>query len=172
MEAKAHNCLTREEKKLIYLHKEGKSYSEIAGIIRRSKSAVYRVISRTSRPPMTTKREDRMIVKMSLKDRFDTTTSISRAFCEQTGNPISNKTVYRRLNKEKLLAKIPCRKPLISKKNQKVRLDFTTEYILWIEEQWNMIHFSDEFKFNLFGSDGKGFVRGLQKWGTLIFSMR
>ena len=38
---------------------------------------------------MTTKREDRMIVKMSLKDRFATALSISRAFCEQTGEPIS-----------------------------------------------------------------------------------
>ena len=58
---------------------------------------VYRVISRfkaektlepklrTGRPPMTTKLEDWMIVKMSLKDRFDAAMSISRAFCEQTG---------------------------------------------------------------------------------------
>ena len=117
MEAKAHNCLTQEEKKLILAnHEEGKSYSEIAGIVRRSKSVVYRVISRlktdktlepkprTGRPPMTTKQEDRMIVKMSLKDRFDTATSISLAFCEQTVKPISRKTVSRRLNKEKLVA--------------------------------------------------------------------
>ena len=57
------------------------------------------------------------------------------------------------------MAWIPCHKTLISKKNQKVRLDFTTEHILWTEEQWNMVHFSDESKFNLFGSDGKRFVR-------------
>ena len=57
------------------------------------------------------------------------------------------------------MAQIPCRKPLISKKNQKVRLDFVTEHILWIEEQRNMVHFSDESKFNLFGSDGKKFIR-------------
>ena len=93
MEAKSHNCLTREEEKLISAnHEGGKSYSEIAGIVRKSKSVVYRVISRfkadktlepksrTDRPPMTIEREDRMIVKMSLKDRFDTATSIS-AFC-------------------------------------------------------------------------------------------
>ena len=66
---------------------------------------------------MTTKQEGRMIVKMSLKDRFDTATSISRAFSEQTEKPISRKTVSRRLDKEKLVAWIPCRKPLISKKN-------------------------------------------------------
>ena len=62
---------------------------------------------------MTTKREDHMIVKMSLKDNFDTATSISPAFSEQTGKPISKKTVSCRLNKEKLMAWIPCHKPLI-----------------------------------------------------------
>ena len=83
MEAKARNSLTREEKKLILVnHEVGKSYSEIAGILRRSKSVFYsvsRIVKvdktlkpkpRTSRPPMTTKREDRMIVKMSLKNRL------------------------------------------------------------------------------------------------------
>ena len=108
---------------------------------------------------MTTKREDRMIVKMSLKDRFDSATSISRAFCEQTGKPIPRQTVSRRLNKEKLMARIAYLKPLILKKNQKVRLDFATEHILGTEEQWNMVHFCDESKFNLFTSDGKRFVR-------------
>ena len=34
MEVKARNCLTQKEKKLILAnHEEGKSYSEIAGII-------------------------------------------------------------------------------------------------------------------------------------------
>ena len=172
MEAKACNCLTREEKKLILANpEEGKSYPEIAGIVRRSKSLVYLVISRfkvdktlkpkprTGRPPMTTKWKDRMIVKMSLKDRFDTATSISRASCEQIGKPISRKTVSRRLNNEKLVARIPCCKSLFSKKNQKVRLDFATEHILWTGEQWNMVYFRDESKFKSFGSDSKRFVR-------------
>ena len=92
---------------------------------------------------MTTKQEDWMIVKMSLKDRFDTTTSISWAFCEKTGKPISRKIVSRWLNKERFVARTLSRKPLISKKNQEVRLNFTTEHIVWTEEQWNMVHFSD-----------------------------
>ena len=100
-----------------------------------------------------------MIVKKFLKDRVDTSMSISRALCEQTGKPIPRKTVSRRLNKKKLEARIPCHKLLISKKNQKVRLDFATEHIVWTEEQLNMVHFSDESKFNLFGSDRKRFVR-------------
>ena len=56
------------------------------------------------------------------------------------------------------MARILYRKTLISKKNQDVCLDLTSEHILWTEEQWNMVHFNDESKFNLFGSDGKRFV--------------
>ena len=100
MEAKSHNCITREEKKKRFIlanSEEGKSYSEI----------------------LSTKQEDRIIVKMSLKDYFDTATSIFCTFCEQTGKPFSWKTVFRRLNKEKLVTRI-------AKKNQKVRLDFAT----------------------------------------------
>ena len=48
---------------------------------------------------------------------------------------------------------------MISKKNQKVHLDFTIEHILWTEEKWYRVHFRDESKFNMFGSDGKRFVR-------------
>ena len=87
----------RRKKLILANHEQGKSYAEIAGIIRRSKNVIYHVISkfkadktlepklRTGRPPMTTKREDQMIVKMSLKDRFDTAMFISHAICEQTG---------------------------------------------------------------------------------------
>ena len=86
---------------------------------------------------MTTKWEDQMIGKMSLKDRFDTAMSNSRAFCEQTGKPISRKTVSHGLDKEKLVAWIPCCKLLISKRNEKVcLLDFATEHILWNNGIW------------------------------------
>ena len=135
MEAKARNCLARGEKKLILAnHGEGKSYSEIAGIVRRSKSIGYRAISRfeadktlqpklrTGRPQMTTKRKNRMIVKMSLKDRFDTATSIF-SISRQIVKRISEKTVSWRLNNEKFAA-------WIVKKNQIFRLDFAIEHIL------------------------------------------
>ena len=139
MKAKACNCLTRKEKTLILVnYEEGNSYSEIVGIVWRSKSIVC-IISRfkadktlepkprTSRPPMTTKREDLMIVKMSLKDRFNAATSVSCAFCSQTGKLIPRKTVSHGLNKENLVAQIPCHKLLILTKNQKIHLDFTIE---------------------------------------------
>ena len=57
------------------------------------------------------------------------------------------------------MASIPCHNPLISKKNQKFHLDFATQHILRTEEQWNMVHFSDESKLNLFLYNCKRLVR-------------
>ena len=39
------------------------------------------------------------------------------------------------------------------------RLKFATEHVIWIEEQWDHIPFSDESKFNLFGCHGRSLVR-------------
>ena len=41
---------------------------------------------------------------------------------------------------------------------------------VWLEEQWNLVHFSDESKSNLFAFDGKRFVR--RKNGERLFPQR
>ena len=38
------------------------------------------------------------------------------------------------------------------------RLKFVLEHVIWTEEQWDCIHFSDESKFNLFSCDERKFV--------------
>ena len=110
METKASNCLTREKKKLIFAnHGEGKSSSGSAAIVRRSKSVVIRRFKAdnklepkpgTGKPPMTTKREDRMIVKMSLRDLCDTTFLVH--FVSKQKIQLFRKTVSGRLNKKKI----------------------------------------------------------------------
>ncbi len=47
---------------------------------------------------------------------------------------------------------------LISRKNYEAKLTFAERHVLWTEN-WSKVHFSDESKFNLFGSDGKHFIR-------------
>ena len=37
-------------------------------------------------------------------------------------------------------------------------LAFANEHVLWSQEKWQMVHFSDESKFLLIGSDGKTYV--------------
>ncbi|GFU37095.1 transposable element Tc1 transposase [Trichonephila clavipes] len=52
----------------------------------------------------------------------------------------------------------PEKKPFISKRNQKVRLEFAKEHENKDFSYWKQILFTDESKFNIFGSDGKPYV--------------
>lgn len=92
-------------------------------------------------------------------NRFHTAAGIARQFSAEHGKDLSRHTVSRRLRAFGLKAHTAVTKPLISKKNQKARLSFAEEHVVWTEENWSRVHFSDESKFNLFGSDGKHYVR-------------
>lgn len=164
--------LTLREKELIIGHyMENNSMSLTAKIMRRSKSVVGRVVKRyqeensleekprSGRPKVTTSREDRAIVKMSMSNRFETAASIAREFNKTMGKTVCSNTVSRRLNERGLKARVPISKPLISKKNQKLRLEYAYTHVLWDENEWSRMFFSDESKFNVFGSDGSIYVR-------------
>ena len=62
------------------------------------------------------------------------------------------------LVEQQLLPRAPVVKPLISSKNKKCRLAFANEHVLWSQEKWQTVHFSDESKFLLIGSDGKMYI--------------
>jgi hypothetical protein len=58
-----------------------------------------------------------------------------------------------------LFGRRPAEKPWISPKNVKERLKFAKERISWTVNDWKRVLWSDESKFNMIGSDGKGYVR-------------
>ena len=149
--------------------KDNLSIGAIAEIVKnKSKSVVLKVYNdysssearkSTGKPRITTRREDRTMVKLVKKDRFKTAVVVSQDLSIQLGKPLSKKTVSRRLVEQQLLACAPVVKPRISSKNKKCRLAFANEHVLWSQEKWQMVHFSDESKFLLIGSDGKTYVR-------------
>ena len=150
--------------------KDNLSIGAVAEILNWSKSFVHGILKvyndygstearkSTDRPRITTKIEDRAMVKLVKKDRFKTAATVSREMSIQLGKSLSRKTVFRRLV-EHLLARAPVVKPLISFKNKKCRLAFANELVLWSLEKRQMVHFSNESKFLLNGLDGKTYVR-------------
>ena len=50
------------------------------------------------------------------------------------------------------------KKPLLSAKNRRRRIEFAKKYSNWTSEDWNKVLFSDETKINVFQSDGSTFV--------------
>ena len=151
--------------------KDNLSIGAIAEIVNKSKSVVHGILKvyndygssearkSTGRPRITTKSEDRAMVKLVKKDRFQTAAAVSRETSIQLGKPLSRKTVSRRFGEQQLLARAPAVKPLISPKNKNCRVAFANEHALWSQGKWQTVHFSDESKFLLIGSDGKTYVR-------------
>ena len=123
--------------------KDNLSIGAIAEIVNKSKSVVHGILKvyndyglsearkSTGRPRITTKREDRAMVKLVKKDRFKTAAAVSQEMSIQLGKPLSRKTMSRRLVEQQLLARAPVVKPLISSKNKKCRLAFANEHVLW-----------------------------------------
>ncbi len=47
------------------------------------------------------------------------------------------------------------KKPLLSQKNFKFRMEFARKHKDWTQDDWNGVIFSDETKINCFNSDGR-----------------
>ena len=68
---------------------------------------------------------------------------------------VSSSTVRRALKRNGLAARVKCKKPLLSKKHREKRLNFAKRYKNWTVSDWNKVVWSDESKFQIFGSDGR-----------------
>ncbi|KAL0150600.1 hypothetical protein M9458_054101 [Cirrhinus mrigala] len=156
---------------VVQMKAKGMTLSAIARQVGRSKSVISKILNlynitnsfkspkKAGRPWKTNTREDRILRRISMGSRFHTAAGIAHQFSAEQGKDLSHHTVSRRLRAFGLKAHSAVTKPLISRKNQKARLSFAEEHVVWTEENWSKVHFSDESKFNLFGSDGKHYVR-------------
>jgi len=92
-------------------------------------------------------------------DRFKTAPKLAKEMAESTGIKVSNKTIQRRLNKFGLKGCVAKKKPFISIKNKKKRLQFAKKHIDWTVKDWKQVLWSDESKYNMKASDGAVYVR-------------
>ena len=150
---------------ILKLLKEKHTIREISEKVKCSKGVVGRVVKsyndtgkivllKPADPRKTLAREDRIMQRMSLKDRFKSCTEIKRVMNSTSCVNVSRQTVSRRLQEIGLFNRTPRKKPLVNSKNKK-SLEFANSYVIWTYENWAKVFFSDESKFNLFGNDGK-----------------
>ena len=105
------------------LHEQGKFQVEISKLVKCSRCAVQSAIKRfteteshvkmtkTGRKRVTTKREDRKLVRKSIRNRKKTSFELAAALSEEVGQPISARTATRRLA-EASLTRCKARKKL------------------------------------------------------------
>lgn len=114
-------------RQVVQMKSDGLPVSAIAREVGRSKSVISRILKlyndtksfksrkKAGRPRKASPREDRLIQRLSMGDRFDTAAGISRQITD-VGLEVSRHTVSRRMNEARLNARSPAIKPLISKK--------------------------------------------------------
>ncbi|GFT60526.1 transposable element Tc1 transposase [Trichonephila clavipes] len=74
------------------------------------------------------------------------------------GRSVFAEAVRSVLRKADYNGRVARKKPFIGKRNRVKRLKFAKEHILKPQQFWNEVIFSDENKFNIFGSDGRRMV--------------
>ena len=71
---------------------------------------------------------------------------------------ISEYTVHRRIRDADIFSMTPAKKPLLSNKNIKARLELGLKYQEWTVDDWRKVLFSDETKVNWMDSDGRKYT--------------
>ena len=157
--------------KIAVLREEGYSTTQIANRVKCSQSAVSKTLTRlketgsvddrklSGRPRISNPREDRALVRISLNDRKLTSPQFKREWEETCGVVCSTSTIRKRLDGAGLYGRVAKKKPLLTDRHKEIRLKWAQERVYWSLTGWHKIIWSDESKFNLFGSDGRIYVR-------------
>lgn len=150
---------------IVLLNEEGYTERQIANRMSVSKTAVHKTLvryrkngcysslPRSGRKRITTSQTDRLIHRLSTSNPRASARYI-RSCLPDDIPVVSVSTVKRRLQKEfGLRAYRICKKPKLSAKNIKDRLEFFRLYGEWTEEQWSKVLFTDETLIKQFSSN-------------------
>ena len=160
-----------ERQTIITLKNVGLSYREIAKKVKVSVSTVFFTIKRhletggnsdrkrSGRPKATTESEDKFLRVNSLRDRRLTGQQLQAQLNSGRNKQVSVSTVKRRLGAAGLIGRVAARKPLLRRQNKKKRLAWAKKHRQWTTEDWKKVLWTDESKFEIFGSSRRIFVR-------------
>ncbi|OXA40190.1 Transposable element Tcb1 transposase [Folsomia candida] len=144
-----------------------KTPKEISDFFKLNYKTVWRIIDRyrktkticntpgRGRKSIFNTREKRSILKTVKVNPRASAVDIANSAEIDLGKKASPKTIRRILNEDGLKNFRAKKKPFISKRNIKKRMDFAKEHIHKDQSFWNKVLWSDESKFNVFGSDGR-----------------
>jgi transposase len=165
---RTYNRTTDKQRQLIaFHHAKGKTVRELSEILHIPKSTVGNVVNRfenhnqldllTSggRKKVLTERNKNWIVREIKKNPRTSAPVLSAALQERFEINVSTQTVRNALKENGYNGRVARKKPFISKVNCDKRLLFANDYKSKDAGFWNKVIFTDESKFNLFGSDGR-----------------
>ena len=156
---------------VITLRKEGYSVRQIAGKLNISRNGVHNIIKRfdtegrivnkagRGRKRCTSQQQDNYLRVSSLRERRLTSSDLTRQLNAAHRSNVSKSTVKRRLKEAGLRGCVAVRKPLLRPQNRRKRLQWAKEHASWTVQQWKRVLWTDESKFEVFGSHRRVYVR-------------
>ena len=114
-----------------------------------------RDLPRSGRPRVTTRAQDRLIVRQNRVDPFHTAAETARNIVGRTGFAVSSRTVRRRLYASGLRCRRPCRRPILTPQHRRDRLHWAQARVNWRNRQWRRVLFTDESRFCVDPANGR-----------------
>lgn len=155
------HCSEEKKNQIRCLRSRGVTYRKICELLQCSQSSIGNALTKISgmetrgRKKTTTMRTERMVTSLSKRQPEQTSNDIKR----ELDLDVSARTVRRILVRNGLHGRSARRVPHITKQNVEKRIKFANEHIFCSEKKWRNVLWSDETKINLFGGDGKKYVR-------------
>lgn len=122
----------------------------------RSKLEVETIPKNRSGPkPLLSSYLRRKIVRDIATGVEENAVSVQRTLLRENNISVSAETVRRALRNVGMKGRAKLKKPLLTDRHKKLRLDFAKKYKNYTVEDWAGVVFSDEAKINRLGSDGR-----------------
>ncbi len=112
-------------------------------------------VSRGGRPRVVTPQLQRLIVREITSGQSSTAEDVRKKLRENHGVDLSAETVRNVLRNVGMKGVPRQKKPKLSARHIKARLDFARKYSNWRIDDWKRVIWSDETKINRLGSDGR-----------------
>ena len=110
---------------------------------------------RSGRPRISTPREDRVLTRMCLANRFLSATMLRSIWMRTIRRRCSIRTVQGRLLAARLRAHRPCRRPALTRRHRHTRRRWAEAHRNWQLGHWRHAVFFDESRFTLYMRDGR-----------------
>ena len=107
----------------------------------------------------TTRITDRLIIPRFKIDRRKSAFAVKGEIGKELRIAPHVDTIRRTVHKSGLFGRVARKKPYINMKSRRKRINYAKEMLQTPVGFWDTVVWSDEFKFNLFGSDGKIMVK-------------
>ena len=162
-----HHLTIEERGRALGLLESGQSQRQVARTLAVSQSVVSRLQTRynntgqvrdrprSGRPRATTQRQDRFLVTLARRNRFDDASNLNRQFHQATGVRITPQTLRNRLHAANFRGRRPAVRPILLPRHRQARLLWARNHVRWQRRHWRPVLFTDESRFCLDFNDGR-----------------